>query len=78
MPIRLTRITFSNSSKLCGPLLPAIFCAEPMPAQQTEIRSPSLARGVRDGGRDLLGVGDVGGDEARAELVGQRLARGRG
>ena len=78
VPIRLTRITVSNSSKLCGPLLPAIFSAGPMPAQQTEIRSPSSPGGVGDGGGDLLGVGDVGGDEARAELVGQLLRRARG
>ena len=74
VPIRLTRMTVSNGSKACGAGGPAIFSAQPMPAQQTEIRSPSSPAAALDGGLDLLGVGHVGGDEVGAELVGERLA----
>ena len=68
----------SNSSKLCGPLRPAIFSAGPMPAQQTRSAARRSPAACGDGGRDLLGVGDVGGDEVGAELVGQRAGRARG
>ena len=43
VPIRFTRMTASNGSNECGPRLPAVFSAQPMPAQQTEIRSVPAA-----------------------------------
>src|SRR4051794_28716030 len=41
VPIRLTLMTVSDGSKPCAPRLPAIFSAQPMPAQQTLMRRPS-------------------------------------
>ena len=78
VPIRFTRMTVSNGSKACAPLRPATFSAQPMPGAADGDAQPVVARRGRDGGLDLLRVGDVGGDEARAELVGQRLRRARG
>ena len=43
VPIRFTRTTASNGSNECGPRRPAVFSAQPMPAQQTEIRSEPAA-----------------------------------
>ena len=43
MPIRLTLITLWKISRSCGPCLPAVRWAQPIPAQQTEIRSPPSA-----------------------------------
>ena len=43
VPIRLTRTTDSNGSSACGPREPAVFSAQPMPAQQTDIRSGPAA-----------------------------------
>ena len=43
VPIRLTLITLWKISRSCGPCLPAVRCAQPMPAQQTEIRRPPSA-----------------------------------
>ena len=43
VPIRFTRTTASKGSNACGPRLPAVFSAHPMPAQQTAIRRPSAA-----------------------------------
>ena len=78
VPIRLTRMTVSNGSKPWAPLRPATFSAQPMPAQQTEMRRPSSPAAAVDGGLDLLGVGDVGGDELRAEFVGESPGRAPG
>ena len=74
MPIRFTRMTVSNGSKACAPLRPATFSAQPMPAQQMEMRRPSSPAAAATAASTSSGVGDVGRDEARAELVGQRLA----
>ena len=41
MPIRLTVTVIRNGSNWCGPRLPAVFSAQPTPAQQTEMRTPS-------------------------------------
>ena len=71
VPIRFTLMTVWNGSKLCGPRLPAVLSAQPMPAQQTEIRS---SPGGLDRGLHLLGVGDVARHEPRAQLAGERLA----
>ena len=63
MPIRLTLITLEKISRSCGPCLETVRCAQPMPAQQTEIRSsPDSARRV-DRGLDLLGLEHVRLDE---------------
>ncbi len=43
VPIRLTLMTLWKTSRSWGPCLAAIRCAQPMPAQHTEIRSPPSA-----------------------------------
>ena len=40
VPIRFTLITLWKISRSCGPCLEAVRWAQPIPAQQTEIRSP--------------------------------------
>ena len=45
MPIRLTLTTFAKYSSSCGPRARARRSAQPIPAQQTEIRSPPSACG---------------------------------
>ncbi len=40
VPIRLIWMIVSNGISGCGPLEPAIFCAQPVPAQQIEMRRP--------------------------------------
>ncbi len=73
MPIRLIWRIVSKGSSGCGPLEPATFCAQPVPAQQTAIRRPpstaALHRGL------YLGLlAHVAGDELHAELGGERGA----
>ena len=78
MPIRLTLTTLAKYSRLWGPPLWATRSAQPMPAQQTEIRRPPSAAAARStAAADRLGVGDVGGDEVGADLRRQRLAASR-
>ena len=69
VPIRLIVIVMRNGSNWCAPRLPAIFSAQPTPAQQTEIADALGHRGL-----DLLGLGDVAAHEAGAELPAERLA----
>jgi hypothetical protein len=40
VPIRLIAMIVSNGSNGCGPLEPATFCAQPVPAQQMAMRRP--------------------------------------
>ena len=64
-------MTIWNGSKLCAPRLPAVFSAQPTPAQHTEMRrSPAASTAACT----ELGVGDVALDELRAQLAGERLA----
>ncbi len=67
VPIRLTLTTLEKNSRLWGPPLCATRSAQPMPAQQTEIRSPSscVAASLDGGGHRCL-VGHVGVHEGRA------------
>jgi hypothetical protein len=43
VPIRFTLITLWKISRSCGPCFEAVRCAQPMPAQQTEMRRPPSA-----------------------------------
>ena len=43
VPIRLMAMMTAKGSSACGPREPAIFCAKPVPAQFTQIRSPPSA-----------------------------------
>ena len=74
LPIRFTRMTVSNVSRLCGPLRPAVFSAGPMPAQLTLMRSPSSPAAATTAASTCVASVTSVCDEARAELVGQRLA----
>ncbi len=67
-------MTAWNGSTECAPRLPAVFSAQPMPAQQTAIAQLAVALRGRHGRLDRGGIGDVGGEEARAvaEVVGER------
>ncbi len=67
VPIRFTLITLWKISRSWGPCLPAVRWAQPIPAQQTEIRSPpSAPAGGVDRRLDRLGLHHVALDEARA------------
>ena len=57
------------------PSEPATFCAQPMPAQQTAIRSPpSSAAACCHARLHLLLLADVTGDELEAELRREPVA----
>src|SRR3954467_9122892 len=83
VPIRLIAMMTWNGSRSCGPLLPVVRWAHPVPAQQTEIRSPPSApaapptapgRAPRlDRRADLILLTYVARNEPDAELVGERL-----
>ena len=61
VPTRLTSITFSNGVEPWAPRRPATRSAQPMPAQQTEIRSPpGCAAATSHRPCDGVRVGDVG------------------
>ena len=77
VPIRLTLITLWKISRSCGPCLPAVRWAQPMPGAAD--RDPQAALGLGGGvdrRLDRLGLHHVRLDEAGAvaELGGQRLA----
>ena len=77
VPTRLTLITLWKISRSCGPCLEAVRWAQPMPAQQTEIRSPpGGVRGGVDRRLHRLGLHHVRLHEGGvlAELGGERLA----
>ena len=69
-------MTLEKISRSCGPCFETVRCAQPIPAQQTEIRSVAGLGGRCDGRLELLGLEHVGLDEAGsvAELVRERLA----
>ena len=77
VPIRLTLITLEKISRSCGPCLPAVRCAQPIPAQQTEIRRPPSASAAAStaawtGSSSVTSASTK--RAALAELGGQRLA----
>ena len=69
-------ITLEKISRSCGPCLETVRCAQPIPAQQTEIRSSPSAVAAVDRRLDLLCLEHVRLDEADAvaELARQRRA----
>ena len=76
VPIRLIPMMVSKGMRSCGPRLPAIFCAQPVPAQHTQMRSPPPACAACSAAASTSSSSrDVGVHEGRAvaELVGQRL-----
>ena len=65
----------SNGSSGCGPFEPATFCAQPVPAQHTEMRSPpSAAAACATAASTWLLLAYVARHELQAELLAQRLA----
>ena len=75
VPIRLMAMMTAKGSSAWGPREPAIFCAKPVPAQQTQMRRPPSASAAASHRRlDLVLLAHVAGREGGAQLVGQRLA----
>src|SRR3954454_6520009 len=75
VPIRLMAMMTAKGSRAWGPREPAIFCANPVPAQLTQMRrTASASAGGLDGPLALARLAHVAGREGGAELVGQRLA----
>ena len=65
----------SNGISGCGPLEQATFCAQPVPAQQTAMRSPpSRSAALLDRRLDLLSSRTSQADELEPELGCERLA----
>ena len=64
----------SNGSSGWGPFEEETFWAQPVPAQQTAIRSGPAAPAAADGGLHRVLVADVAGDELQTQLAGQRAA----
>ena len=63
VPIRLMRMTVSNTSSGCGPFLLVVRSAIAMPAQLTRICSePKRSWVALNGFADFFFAGDVGGD----------------
>ena len=77
VPIRFTLITLWKISRSWGPRLPAVRWAQPMPAQQTEIRSPPSAPAAASTAA-WTGSGSITFASTKlralAQLGGQRLA----
>ena len=64
VPIRLIEMIVSNGISGCGPLEPATFCAQPVPAQRDRDAQPAVDRGgPLDGRLHLVLLAHVAGDE---------------
>ena len=77
VPIRLIAITVSKGWSVWAPRLPAVFSAQPIPAQQTLMRSPpGSAAAAATAASTVSGSVTLASDEAGAlaELGGQRRA----